>query len=136
MWHFSCFNLHMLIMCGTFCCVISCSVYKGFKFILDLFDIVEILRSHSHSLSGIYRSSKRSDVNCVNIIKSKDLLAWNEDNMSEWSDVSTCGLLFQWPSTIKNSTKHFGLVQGGHHYHLIECKLFLPWYSWKNVIWS
>ena len=25
----------------------------------------------------------------------------NEDNVSEWSDMSTCGLLFQWVSTIK-----------------------------------
>jgi hypothetical protein len=27
--------------------------------------------------------------------KSKDWLAWNQDNVSEWSDMSTCGLLFQ-----------------------------------------
>ena len=27
--------------------------------------------------------------------KSKDLLARNYDNVSEWSDVSVCGLLFQ-----------------------------------------
>ena len=33
--------------------------------------------------------------------KSKDWLAWNQNNVSEWSDMSTCGLLFQWASTIK-----------------------------------
>jgi hypothetical protein len=27
--------------------------------------------------------------------KSKDWLALNQDNVSEWSDMSTCGLLFQ-----------------------------------------
>jgi hypothetical protein len=27
--------------------------------------------------------------------KSKDWLAWNQNNVSEWSDMSTRGLLFQ-----------------------------------------
>ena len=33
--------------------------------------------------------------------KSKDWLARNEDNVSEWGNMSICGLLFQWASTIK-----------------------------------
>jgi len=33
--------------------------------------------------------------------KWNDWLAWNQYNASEWSDMSTCGLLFQWASTIK-----------------------------------
>jgi hypothetical protein len=33
--------------------------------------------------------------------KSKDWLAWNEDNVSEWGDMSICRLLFRWASTIK-----------------------------------
>jgi hypothetical protein len=33
--------------------------------------------------------------------KSKDLLARNQNNVSEWSNMSTCRLLFQWTSTIK-----------------------------------
>jgi hypothetical protein len=33
--------------------------------------------------------------------KSKDWLSQNQDNVSEWSDMSTRGLLFQWASTIK-----------------------------------
>jgi hypothetical protein len=33
--------------------------------------------------------------------KSKDWLARNQNNVSEWSDMSTRGLLFQWDSTIK-----------------------------------
>jgi len=31
----------------------------------------------------------------------KDWLARNQDNVSQWSDMSTHGLLFQWASTIK-----------------------------------
>jgi hypothetical protein len=27
--------------------------------------------------------------------KNKDWLAWNRDNVSEWGDMSICGLLFQ-----------------------------------------
>jgi len=33
--------------------------------------------------------------------KSKDWLAHNQNNVSDWSDMSTCGLLFQLASTIK-----------------------------------
>jgi hypothetical protein len=33
--------------------------------------------------------------------KSKDGLAWNQDNVSEWGDMSIRGLLFQLASTIK-----------------------------------
>jgi hypothetical protein len=32
--------------------------------------------------------------------KSKDRLARNQNNVSEWRDMSTRGLLFQWASTI------------------------------------
>ena len=31
--------------------------------------------------------------------KSKDGLTWNQDNVYEWSEMSTRGLLFQWAST-------------------------------------
>jgi hypothetical protein len=62
--------------------------------------------------------------------KSKDRLARNQNNVSEWSDMSTRGLLFQWASAIKIQLC-VGLVQCGHHHHLIEINVFLPWYSWK-----
>jgi hypothetical protein len=53
--------------------------------------------------------------------KSKDWLARNQNNVSEWSDISTRGLLFQWASTIKIQLKSVCLVQSGpHHHHLIE----------------
>jgi len=50
-------------------------------------------------------------------------LALNQDNVSEWGNMSISGLLFQF--IIKNRTKRVGLVQSGHH-HLIEINLFLP----------
>jgi hypothetical protein len=108
-WHF--------LLCNIMLCVQRIQVYFGF---------VWYCWNIAISLSFVvrdYRSSKRSDVNCVNIIKSKDLLAWNEDNMSEWSDVSTCGLLFQWPSTIKNSTKHYDITQQKVPHMINMCKL-------------
>jgi hypothetical protein len=33
--------------------------------------------------------------------KSRDLLVLNQNNVSEWSDMSTRWLLFQWASTIQ-----------------------------------
>jgi len=57
--------------------------------------------------------------------KIKDWLARNQNNVSEWSDMSTRGLLFQWAKSV-------GLEQSGHHYHLIERNLFSPWHSWKS----
>jgi len=62
------------------------------------------------------------------------VLAWmhrNLDNISEWSGMSTYGLLFQWTSTKKIQLSVFGLVQSGHHHHFIEFNLFSPWYNWK-----
>ena len=53
--------------------------------------------------------------------KSKDWLARNQINVSEWSDMSTRGLLFQCASAMKkNQTQHVGIEQSGPHHHLIE----------------
>jgi hypothetical protein len=53
--------------------------------------------------------------------KSKDWLARNQDNVSDWGDMYIRWLLFQWANTIKNRTKRADLVQSGpHHHHLIE----------------
>ena len=41
--------------------------------------------------------------------KNKDWLAWNQNNVSEWSDMSTLGLLLQWASTYKNPTQRVDL---------------------------
>ena len=52
--------------------------------------------------------------------KSKDWLARNQDNVSEWGDMSIHGLLFQWASIIKYLTKHVDLVQSEPHHRFIE----------------
>jgi hypothetical protein len=46
--------------------------------------------------------------------KSKDWLAWNRDNVSEWGNMSIHELLFQSASTIK-----------------IQLSVFSTWFSWK-----
>jgi hypothetical protein len=52
--------------------------------------------------------------------KIKDWLARNQNNVSEGNDMSMCGLLFQWASTIKIQLKRAGLEQSGRHHNLIE----------------
>jgi hypothetical protein len=46
---------------------------------------------------------------------SEDWLARNQDNVSQWGDMSIRGLLFQRASTIR-----VGVVQSGPHHYLIE----------------
>ena len=62
--------------------------------------------------------------------KSKDWLARNQNNVFEWSDMSTCGLVSV-SQHYKNPTQHIGLVQSGPHHHLFSLKinLFSPLYS-------
>ena len=38
-----------------------------------------------------------------------------------------------WRVTCSLHTKRVGLVQSQHHYHLVECNVFSPWYSWQNA---
>ena len=64
--------------------------------------------------------------------KSKEWLAHNQNNLSEWSDTSTRGLLFPWANTT-STAKRVGLVQRRHHYHLPGCNLFSPWYARKKT---
>ena len=57
--------------------------------------------------------------------KSKDLFAWNQDNVFELSDMSTRRLLFQWDSTIKIKLRMLVLYKAEfsrQHHHLIKCK--------------
>jgi hypothetical protein len=42
--------------------------------------------------------------------KSKDWMAWNQDNVSEWGDRFICRLLFQWAITIKIQLTGFSLT--------------------------
>ena len=53
--------------------------------------------------------------------KGKDQLAQNQDNASEWGDMSICGLFFLSVSQhYTNPTKRVALVKSGPHHHLIE----------------
>jgi hypothetical protein len=61
--------------------------------------------------------------------KNKDWMARNQDNVSEWSDMSTREL-FQWASSIKIQLSV--LVWNKADFIIISLKinLFTPWYSW------
>ena len=59
--------------------------------------------------------------------KSKDWLARNQENVSEWSDMWTRRLFFQWASTINIQLS----VLGNNKVDLIIIYLFSPGYSWK-----
>ena len=61
----------------------------------------------------------------------KEWLARNQDNVSEWCDMSTSGLLFMWSNAINLQLREFIYYKSEHHYHLIECNLFLSRYSWN-----
>jgi hypothetical protein len=53
--------------------------------------------------------------------KSKDWLARNQDNVSDWGYMTIRGVLFQWASTIKI---HVIIIS-------LKINLFSSWYSWK-----
>ena len=48
-----------------------------------------------------HRSGQTKDYKFVFVASPLSWLAWNRNNVSEWSDMSNRGLLFQWDSTIK-----------------------------------
>ena len=52
-------------------------------------------------------------------IKNKHWLALNQDNVSDWSDISLRGLFVQCASTIKHPTKLVGFAKSGPQHHLI-----------------
>ena len=51
-------------------------------------------------------------------------LAWNQDNVSGWRDMSTPDCCFS-ELALSNSTKSAGLVQGGPYHYLTENLLVL-----------
>jgi hypothetical protein len=62
--------------------------------------------------------------------KSKDWLARNQDNASEWTDMSPRGVFFQWTNTVKIRV---ALVQSGYHHHLIEMYLLFSPYNSRKI---
>jgi hypothetical protein len=65
--------------------------------------------------------------------KSKDCLARNQDIVSEWSDMSTNGLLFQWASTMKIQLSVLAWNKADLIIISMKINFFSPWYSWKFV---
>ena len=57
--------------------------------------------------------------------KIKDWLALNQNNVSEWSDMSTRGLLFQWVGTMQIQYKADLIIIS------LKINLFSSWHSWK-----
>ena len=52
-------------------------------------------------------------------IKNKHWLALNQDNVSDWSDISIRGLFVQCASTIQITTEIVDLAKSGPQHHLI-----------------
>jgi hypothetical protein len=63
--------------------------------------------------------------------KSKDWLVRKQNNVSEWSDMSTRGLLFQWTSTIKIQLSVLVYYKAGLIIMSLNINLFWIWDSWK-----
>ena len=63
--------------------------------------------------------------------KSKDWLVRNQNNVSEWNDMSTSRLLFQWASTIKIQLSVLVYNKADLIIISLKINLFSPWYSWK-----
>jgi hypothetical protein len=65
--------------------------------------------------------------------KSKDWLARNQNNVSEWSDMSSRRLLFQWASTIKVQLSVLVYNKADLIIISLIINLFSPWYCWIGV---
>ena len=63
--------------------------------------------------------------------KSKNWLARNQDNVSEWSYMSTRRLLFQWANTIKIQPSVLVYDKANLIIISLKINLFSPWCSWK-----
>ena len=62
--------------------------------------------------------------------KSKDWFARDQDNMSEWVNMSIDGLLFQWASTMKIQLSVLVEYKATDLIILLKINFFSPWYSW------
>jgi hypothetical protein len=64
--------------------------------------------------------------------KSKDWLALNQANVSEWGNMSIRVLLFQWPRTIKIQLSVLVYCKADLIIIIsVKSNLFSSWYSWK-----
>jgi hypothetical protein len=63
--------------------------------------------------------------------KSKYWLVGNQDNVSEWGNMSIRALLFQWASTIRIKTSVLVYYKVDIILIALNINLFSPWYSWN-----
>ena len=63
--------------------------------------------------------------------KSRDWSAQDQNNVSEWGDMSTRGLLFQWASTIKIQLSLLIYNEADLIIISLTISLFSPWYNWN-----
>ena len=74
--------------------------------------------------------------NAVDIVieNAQKYVGSNQDNLSEWSDMSIRELLFQWASTIKIQLSVMVWYKADLIIISLKKNLFSPWYtcSWKN----
>jgi hypothetical protein len=64
--------------------------------------------------------------------KSKEWLARDQNNVSEWSDMSVHGLLFRWATTIRVQLSVLVYNKANLIIISLNINLFSPCYSWKN----
>jgi hypothetical protein len=60
-------------------------------------------------------------------------LARNQNNVSEWGNMSIRELLLQWASTIKIQLRVLVYYRADLIIISLKINLFSPWYSWKIV---
>jgi hypothetical protein len=66
--------------------------------------------------------------------KNKHWLARNRNDVSEWSAMSTLGVLFQCVSTIQIQLGAFVLYKADIITNSSKWNVFSPWYSWENQL--
>ena len=72
-------------------------------------------QTKEYKIGSCYFSAKDASL----MKKSKDWMTRNQNNVSEWGDTSTRGLLLV-SQHYKNPTQRDGQVQSGPHHHLME----------------
>ena len=65
--------------------------------------------------------------------KSKEWLARDQNNVSEWSDMSVHGLLFRWATTIRVQLSVLVYNKANLIIISLNINLFSPCYCWKNA---
>jgi hypothetical protein len=91
-------------------------------FLLFYVESVILIQTLSCCFSAKYAALRR---------KSKDWFALNQNNMSEWSDMSTSGLLFQWASTIQILLRVLVYCKVDLIIISLKTNVFSLWYSWQ-----